>query len=137
MKIKITLLPFIVAEIICIIFYISNFGFLNYLGEVFLSAIIGFILVFSYGFLNFYNKFRILSLKTVFGSMGLVIGGILLILPGILSDFIAVFVIAISLILKLFGYMQEDNFQEDKFNSKVNTNDDDDMIDVEIIDEKR
>ncbi|CUU72700.1 hypothetical protein [Campylobacter hyointestinalis] len=74
-----------------------------------------------------------MNLKNVFGSMGLVVGGVLLMVPGILSDIFAVFIISVSLILKLISYLQTPTHKE------CYTKEDykDDVIDVEIIDETK
>lgn len=128
--IKISLFPYFIIEVVCVFIYIMNYGFLNFLGEVFLSGIIGIILIFSYGFSNLYSHIDGINLKDIFGSMGIALGGVLLIMPGILSDVFAVFVIAISLILKIFV----------KFSTKTYSDNDrfrDDIIDVEIIDESK
>ncbi|AGZ81549.1 FxsA family protein [Campylobacter fetus] len=128
--IKISLFPYFIIEVVCVFIYIMNYGFLNFLGEVFLSGIIGIILIFSYGFSNLYSRIDGINLKDIFGSMGIALGGVLLIMPGILSDVFAVFVIAISLILKIFV----------KFSTKTYSDNDrfrDDIIDVEIIDESK
>lgn len=127
--IKISLFPYFVIEIVCVFIYIINYGFLNFLGEVFLSGIIGIILIFSYGFLNLYSNIVSINLKDIFGSMGIAFGGMLLIVPGILSDIFAVFIIVISLILKIFVRFSTNTYNDnDRFR--------DDIIDVEIIDEK-
>lgn len=130
---KISLFPYFVIELVCVVLYISKYGILNFFGEVFLSGIFGFFLVLSYGFSNFYSKFENLNLKNVFGSMGLVVGGFLLMVPGILSDIFAVFIISISLILKLISYLQTPTHEE--YCTKEDYKDD--VIDVEIIDETK
>ncbi|EOG7059376.1 hypothetical protein ACLH56_001833, partial [Campylobacter fetus] len=57
-------------------------------------------------------------------------GGMLLIVPGILSDIFAVFIIVISLILKIFVRFSTNTYNDnDRFR--------DDIIDVEIIDENK
>ncbi|MDV2490032.1 MULTISPECIES: FxsA family protein [Campylobacter] len=128
--IKISLFPYFVIEIVCVFIYIINYGFLNFLGEVFLSGIIGIILIFSYGFLNLYSNIVSINLKDIFGSMGIAFGGMLLIVPGILSDIFAVFIIVISLILKIFVRFSTNIYNDnDRFR--------DDIIDVEIIDENK
>ncbi|HDX6295924.1 TPA: hypothetical protein RPW04_001848, partial [Campylobacter fetus subsp. venerealis] len=57
-------------------------------------------------------------------------GGMLLIVPGTLSDIFAVFIIVISLILKIFVRFSTNTYNDnDRFR--------DDIIDVEIIDENK
>lgn len=119
---------YFVIEIVCVFIYIINYGFLNFLGEVFLSGIIGIILIFSYGFLNLYSNIVSINLKDIFGSMGIAFGGMLLIAPGILSDILAVLIIAISLILKIFVRFSTNTYND---NDRCR----DDIIDVDIIDE--
>lgn len=34
--IRISLLPYLIIELICVVFYIANYGILNFFGEVFL-----------------------------------------------------------------------------------------------------
>ncbi|AII14787.1 hypothetical membrane protein [Campylobacter iguaniorum] len=134
--IRISLLPYLVIELICVAFYIANYGILNFFGEVFLSGILGVILLFNYGFSNFYGSMNQLNLKNIFGSMGIAFGGMLLIVPGILSDFVAIFVLLVSFTLKLVAYLQGSNAADHSEFTNTKSSCDSEIIDVEIIDTK-
>ena len=101
--IRISLLPYIFLEIVLVVLYILEFGFLSFFVEIFLSAIIGVILLFNYVFSNLFNNINYLNIRDIFGSLSLAIGGFVLIIPGMLSDIFGLVVILIALGLKLYS----------------------------------
>lgn len=77
-----------------------------------------------------------LNLKNIFGSMGIAFGGMLLIVPGVLSDFVAIFVLLVSFTLKLVAYLQGSNVADHSKFTNTKSAHDSEIIDVEIIDTK-
>ena len=123
---KILLLPYLIFECICTIVFIINVGFLWYLLEAFFSLMLGSYLVIHGGGFGLYSNMQKANFAGIFGSFGFVFSGFLLILPGILCDILAVLIIIFSVFLT-------------KKNTPSYTNDfsaDDEIIDVEIIDER-
>jgi len=72
-----------------------------------------------------FEKFNIISAQNA--SISYVLGAILLIVPGIFSDFLGFLLICYTIYLRLFAKMP---VQQENYNKKG----DDDVIDVEIID---
>ena len=130
--IRISLLPYICLEIVLVVLYILEFGFLSFFVEIFLSAIIGVILLFNYGFSNLFNNINYLNIRDIFGSLSLAIGGFVLIIPGMLSDIFGLVVILIALGLKLYSKFGGTKYSDQTYQSKY----DDEIIDVEIIEER-
>ncbi|AQW85699.1 putative membrane protein [Campylobacter pinnipediorum subsp. caledonicus] len=126
-------IPYIIAEVLFTVIYISNYGFLSLVGEVFLSAIIGFLFIFNIGFFNLTSKINMIKPSDIFSSIGIGIGGFLLFLPGLISDTFGIIVITISLIYKLVkkpDYKQnEHDFRYDRYDNE------EEIIDVEVIDD--
>ena len=133
--IRISLLPYIFLEIVLVVLYILEFGFLSFFVEIFLSAIIGVILLFNYGFSNLFNNINYLNIRDIFGSLSLAIGGFVLIIPGMLSDIFGVIVIGVALALKIYSKFSTPRYQNNQ-NKYRQTNHNDDIIDVEIIEER-
>ncbi|WP_096016630.1 FxsA family protein [Campylobacter lanienae] len=130
--IRIYLLPYIFLEIVLVVLYILEFGFLSFFIEIFLSAIIGVILLFNYGFSNLFNNINYFNIRDIFGSLSLAIGGFALIIPGMLSDIFGLVVILIALGLKLYSKFGGTKYSDQTYQSKY----DDEIIDVEIIEER-
>ena len=130
--IRISLLPYIFLEIVLVVLYILEFGFLSFFVEIFLSAIIGVSLLFNYGFSNLFNNINYLNIRDIFGSLSLAIGGFVLIIPGMLSDIFGLVVILIALGLKLYSKFGGTKYSDQTYQSKY----DDEIIDVEIIEER-
>ncbi len=135
MMFRASLSPLLLAEILCVGIYIYYNGFLNYLGEVFLSGLVGVALMLFGGASTLFSRFGTLGLRDAFGSLGLALGGFLLALPGILSDFCGVFVVIIALFLKIFAIFGGGREESFKFENRPRQNDD--FIDVEIISEEK
>ena len=133
--IRISLLPYIFLEIVLVVLYILEFGFLSFFVEIFLSAIIGVILLFNYGFSNLFNNINYFNIRDIFGSLSLAIGGFALIIPGMLSDIFGVIVIGVALALKIYSKFSTPRYQNNQ-NKCRQTNHNDDIIDVEIIEER-
>ena len=133
--IRISLLPYIFLEIVLVVLYVLEFGFLSLFSEIFLSALIGVLLIFNYGFVNLFHNMNYFNIKDIFGSLGLAIGGLALIIPGMLSDIFGVIVIGVALALKIYSKFSTPNYQNNQ-NRYSQANQDDDVIDVEIIEER-
>lgn len=127
---KISLFPYFIIEAICIVLYVAKFGFLNFIGEAFLSAFIGAWILTKFGFVSFYGRISSFGFSDIFGSFGFAIGGFFLMIPGVLCDILGVFILVISLFAK-FGVNSDVNSHQDKNTSN------DDVIDVEIVEEKK
>ena len=82
-----------------------------------------------------------ITLNSIFGGFGYVIGGILFMVPGILSDILAVTVVIMSFLIKnfnLFGRNTQNYTQNNsQNNTKYKQNDNSEIIDVEIIEEEK
>ncbi len=126
---------YLAAEFVACVAFIASSGVLAFFGEIFLSAVVGLWLVGGAGVLgSFFARFDG-SLGAVFSQMGLAFGGFLLFLPGILGDCVGGAVVVLSLALRLFGRGGGQNSQNSR-NSREQTPPREDVIDVEIIDEK-
>jgi len=73
-----------------------------------------------------FEKFNIISAQNA--AISYVLGAILLIIPGVFSDFLGILLLGYTIYLRLFAKMPN---VEQKFNKNKG---DDDVIDVEIID---
>lgn len=116
---------YIFIEIFIIYAFIYEYGFLKFLLEIIISAVIGLMLMFKFGFINMAN---LSSPMQMISNFGISIGGFLLILPGLMCDIVGLCVIIFS----VFANKKIDknyNFKKD------NTNED--IIDVEVIDEDK
>lgn len=128
---------YFIFEIVSVFAYISNYGFLNYVGEAFLSFVVGIFVMGLAGFNNYSNISSISSFKNIFGSIGIVIGSLALMVPGILSDIFGSMLIIISFLLKILGFYSSQN--EPNFSNKKSykSDNEDVVIDVEVIDESK
>lgn len=139
--------PYFIVEIFFATFFIGTFGVFIYILEALLSAIIGLSLIFKFKFLNMDKIYSMIDRNSL-SYFGLKASGILLVLPGILSDIVAVFILMLVFIFNFknikapkkysdFAYNFADNFTYFRFNennySKNNKNNDDEIIDAEII----
>ncbi|MDL0088329.1 FxsA family protein [Campylobacter gastrosuis] len=121
-----SILPFyLIAEIIVIYFYIDSYGFFSYFIEAILSGVLGFFLIFKIGFENLKNSLVSSSLGSIFSSFGVGFGGFLILMPGILSDIFGLIIALASILIKPKDDTRNQNFRYD-----------DEVIDVEIIDDK-
>lgn len=116
---------YIFIEIFIIYAFIDEYGFLKFLLEIIISAVIGLMFMFKFGFINMAN---LSSPMQMISNFGISIGGFLLMLPGLMCDIVGLCVIIFS----VFANKKIDknyNFKKD------NTNED--IIDVEVIDEDK
>lgn len=133
--IRISLLPYIFLEIVLVVLYVLEFGFFSLFSEIFISALLGVILILNYGFANLFQNINYFNIKDIFGSLSLAIGGFALIIPGMLSDIFGVIVIGVALALKIYSKFSTPRYQNNQ-NKYHQTNHNDDIIDVEIIEER-
>ncbi len=144
------LAPFLIfAEIIAAGFYASKYGFLSLVGEVVVSGILGFFVLIlaatigeqslknggvfgRFGGLNLNGGFsgffgaNGLNLGAIFSGFGLVLGGFLLILPGLLTDFLGGSLAVFCLIWQFFAKIS-------RHPRRTSSPQNDDIIDVEVI----
>lgn len=130
MKFAIFVLYFFV-EIYSIITFAEVFGIFSLFVEFIVSAVVGFVILasqykamFAYSPLIFNNPFGLKNL--INKSLFRLLGGILLILPGIISDIVGI----VCFFVALF-YPIQSNSQF--FGDSTQSNDDPNIIDAEII----
>lgn len=125
---------YLCLELYLLISFANTFGFLTLICEIIISGILGF------GILASQNEIMFGSLKDITmgkNNMGSFIGrsffrfisGILLILPGILSDIFGIVFFIVSLLFKASGkreYKQTNATESSDFS-------DNDIIDVEVV----
>lgn len=128
-------LPYVILETLFVMMFIYKYGFFALLLEVILSIAIGFVLISKFGMLDLVRDFRTISPKDISGNFGIALGGLFLLIPGILSDTIGFLIIISSLIMKFLGKDYMDLKTSNKTDKK-RYQEDDDIIDVEIIDER-
>ncbi|QKF61377.1 FxsA family protein [Campylobacter curvus] len=131
--------PYIIAELVCLYFFVHRYGFLGFVSEVIISGILGLFLMFRVGFFEITSRMAFIKPSDIFGALGMAIGGFFLFLPGILTDFIGAIVVLLALFAKFRG--GEDRAGED-FNSyryyqSANSSENSDIIDIEVIEEKQ
>lgn len=130
------LVAYIIAEIYLVAEFIDEMGFLAFILEIIISAILGFgILASQFGSINTslrsIMEFR-LSVGSFLGrSICRLIGGILLIIPAILSDIFGVTFFIISLLFK--AQSQESSFFSDNVNNSTKHKSNEEIIDVEVV----
>lgn len=138
------LVAYIAIEIYLIAEFVDEVGFLAFVLEVVVSALFGFgILISQFGNIN--DSLRsIMTFKLSLGSflgrsIFRLIGGILLIIPAILSDIFGITFFVISLLFKAESqHFQNDFFSDSKFNDfkrQDSTKNGDEIIDVEVIEQ--
>ena len=143
---KFLIIPYLILELLITANFVDSNGFLTYVAEVLLSMVLGVAIV---GLSTTQNAkdIRRITLNSIFGGFGYVIGGVLFMVPGILSDILAVAVLAMSFLIKnfnLFGRNTQNYTQNNTQNSAQNnrdfkgkTYDDSEIIDVEVIEEEK
>lgn len=125
---KISFAPLILLELIASMIFVLTFGFGNFCFFLLFSMVGGVVLLAL--FWKNMLEFRISTPKEMFTQFAFVIAGFLLIIPGVLSSILGI----LTLIFGLVFCLKRPNF--DKKHSKHNY-DDEEIIDVEIIEEKR
>ncbi|WP_149714669.1 FxsA family protein [Campylobacter concisus] len=133
---------FFIIEAALIYVFVNKFGFLNYFLEVLVSGFVGIALLLNAGFSSLNSPqvaFKSFLGGNLFSQLGLSLGGMLLFLPGILTDIFGIAVIVFSLVFKKNAAKNE-SYQEFKFQnfSEHGTKKDDgEIIDVEVIEEPK
>ena len=133
---------FFLIEAIFIYLFVDKFGFLNYFLEVLVSGFVGIALLLNAGFSSLNSPqvaFKSFLGGNLFSQLGLSFGGMLLFLPGILTDIFGVAVVIFSLIFKK-NVAENESYQEFKFQnfSEHGTKKDEgEIIDVEVIEEPK
>ncbi|RDU62614.1 FxsA family protein [Helicobacter sp. MIT 14-3879] len=126
---------YIVIEIYLIILSVDEFGLLFIILEMIISFLLGAGIIASQGDVMFSSLKNISERKvSISNFVGMsffrFISGILLIIPGILSDIFGVLFFIISLLFK----SNKAYYKEEYYNKKESNND---VIDVEIIEEDK
>ncbi|ECK1938274.1 FxsA family protein [Campylobacter lari] len=125
---KVNLSAFLVLELIASVLFIVFFGFLNFFMIVFASMFLGAMFLAK----TWTNLITMQNTHTnLFGMIklfSLTIVGILLLIPGILSTFLGILLLFFMMVLKLFTKQKKKNYQ---------TNNEEEIIDVEIIQEHK
>lgn len=133
---------FFLIEAIFIYLFVDKFGFLNYFLEVLVSGFVGIALLLNAGFSSLNSPqvtFKSFLSGNLFSQLGLSLGGMLLFLPGILTDIFGIAVIVFSLVFKKNAAKNE-SYQEFKFQNfseQGSKKDDGEIIDVEVIEEPK
>ena len=133
---------FFLIEAVFIYLFVDKFGFLNYFFEVLVSGFVGIALLLNAGFSSLNSPqvaFKSFLGGNLFSQLGLSFGGMLLFLPGILTDIFGIAVVIFSLIFKKNAAKNE-SYQEFKFQNfseQGSKKDDGEIIDVEVIEEPK
>ncbi|MBX1886116.1 FxsA family protein [Campylobacter peloridis] len=120
---------FLILELIASVLFIVFFGFLNFFMVIFISMFLGAMFLAK----TWTNLITMQNTNTnLFGMIklfSLTIVGILLLIPGILSTFLGILLLFFMMILKLFTKQKNKNYHQ--------TNNEEEIIDVEIIQEHK
>lgn len=118
---------YVLFEAFLISIFVLEFGFITYLIFSLITAGIGYYFVNKYGFSNFMNRVKVVKPEELFKVFPTTIGGVLLMVPGILSTFLGCVFLASSYFI---GKKVHDNFND---MGDIQS----DVIDAEIIDDKK
>lgn len=118
-----SIFPFILLEVLASVLFVMSFGFGNFLLFLFGSMLIGVVLLAI--FWRNMLEFRLCSPLEMLKNFAFVISGFLFLVPGLLSSVCGLFVL-------VFGFSRQN---AGKFTQSSRQNDE--IIDVEIIDEKK
>ena len=133
---------FFLIEAIFIYLFVDKFGFLNYFLEALVSGFVGIALLLNAGFSSLNSPqvaFKSFLGGNLFSQLGLSFGGMLLFLPGILTDIFGIAVVVFSLVFKKNAAKNE-SYQEFKFQNfseQSAKKDEGEIIDVEVIEEPK
>jgi len=133
---------FFIIEAVLIYVFVDKFGFLNYFLEVLVSGFVGMALLLNAGFSSLNSPqvaFKSFLGGNLFSQLWLSFGGMLLFLPGILTDIFGIAVVVFSLIFKK-NIAKNESYQEVKFQNfseQSAKKDDGEIIDVEVIEEPK
>ncbi|RDU56681.1 FxsA family protein [Helicobacter sp. MIT 99-5507] len=128
MKFLLAIIYFFI-EIFCIVEFADEFGILSLFLEMIITAILGFGILLSQASTlpNAYNEILSGGISNFIGrNLFRLIGAVMLIIPGILCDIVGISFVFISLFFKT---------KETRYEYKKD--DDSDIIDVEIIEDKK
>ena len=133
---------FVIAEICAFAAFIDEFGALWAVAEVVLSAFVGVGLIISQPRAMQRDFMAALSrggsLWGLFGrGIFRLLGGILLVIPGILSDIFGLGFLILSLFLGARGGEDSRSFQKNNGGNGGESGDGSEIIDVEVVEEKR
>ncbi|WP_462104521.1 FxsA family protein [Campylobacter concisus] len=133
---------FFIIEAALIYVFVDKFGFLNYFFEVLVSGFVGIALLFNARFSSLNSPqmaFKSFLGGNLFSQLGLSFGGVLLFLPGILTDVFGIAVVIFSLIFKK-NVAKNESYQEFKFQNfseRTPRENEGEIIDVEVIEEPK
>ncbi len=133
---------FFLIEAIFIYLFVDKFGFLNYFLEALVSGFVGIALLLNTGFSSLNSPqvaFKSFLGGNLFSQLGLSFGGMLLFLPGILTDIFGIAVVVFCLVFKKNSAKNE-SYQEFKFQNfseQSAKKDEGEIIDVEVIEEPK
>lgn len=124
------------VELVAGLIYISLFGFASLVLECIITAIIGFSLAFRAGFISAFNQLSFYGVRDIFSNIGYSLGGVLLFIPGLVSDFVGVLIVIAAFLIGQNLAPKNDKFKYGDFKEN-RAKDDGEIIDVEIVEEKR
>ena len=133
---------FFLIEAVFIYLFVDKFGFLNYFLEVLVSGFVGIAFLLNAGFSSLNSPqvaFKSFFGGNLFSQLGLSFGGMLLFLPGILTDVFGLAVVVFSLIFKK-NVAKNESYQEFKFQNfseRAPRENEGEIIDVEVVEEPK
>ena len=133
---------FFLIEAVFIYLFVDKFGFLNYFLEVLVSGFVGIAFLLNAGFSSLNSPqvaFKSFLGGNLFSQLGLSFGGMLLFLPGILTDIFGIAVVVFSLVFKKNAAKNE-SYQEFKFQNfseRTQRENEGEIIDVEVVEEPK
>ena len=118
--------PLFLLELLASIVFIVAFGFGDFLVFILFSMLFGIVLLGI--FWKNILEFQIVDFKSMIKQFSFVIAGFLLVFPGVLSSIAGFFIFLFGLFFSLSKKVEFKNF---------NKKDDEDIIDVEVIEDKK
>ena len=133
--------PYVVLEIVAAYFFIHAYGFLNLALEVIATAVLGLFFMFRVGFFQLTSNITFFKPADVFSSVGMAIGGFFMFIPGLITDVLGAAIVAVAFFANLKNggeRARAGEFYREKFESgQSKPRDDGEIIDVEVVEEKR
>ena len=133
--------PYVVLEIVAAYFFIHAYGFLNLVFEVIATAVLGLFFMFRVGFFQLTSNIAFFKPTDIFSSVGMAIGGFFMFIPGLITDVLGVAIVAVAFFANLKNggeRARAGEFYREKFESgQSKPRDDGEIIDVEVVEEKR
>ncbi|QCD52419.1 FxsA family protein [Campylobacter sp. RM16192] len=131
-------LPYIIIEMFALYLFVNKYGFFNFVLEVILTAILGSVIMFRVGFVQFFSRAMFIRVSDIFGALGIAIGGFFILIPGLVSDFLGIAILILSMFTIFKNLNNTKNYSEFKSRSKETKNSENiDIIDVEIVEESK